>query len=276
LLLGVAAVAVAIAVIVLALAASGVLRLGSTSTGNPTYETFSQATSVAQSRSSSVAGGPWFAFGGVAVVTRAAVLEPVTNVSGALKTAGCTADWIGGMPANVAVPGTPASVALGASAYWAFVLKNASNGILLETIASGSADAVATLGGTNCTAAASYLDSFGSGMQDSPTIIAAANAAGGAAFLVAHPNATQAWAVTGGATFSIISTSPEWLVEYTSCALPAAEDEEGAVFNATVGGTSGVVTAHTNGTVDCALTAAVAPTLGVPTPFAAVLLRKAI
>jgi hypothetical protein len=272
----VAAVAVGIAVVVVALAATGVLHLGATSNSNPADETFAQAQSVAQSQSSSVAGGPWYAFAGVAIVSRAAVLEPVTNVSADLAAVGCTATWIGGVPANVAIPATPASVATGAAAYWAFALKNASNGILLETITSGVADSVATLGGTNCTTAASYFDSFGSGMQDSPAVIEAADAAGGASFLAAYPNATQAWAVSGGATFSVITTSPEWLVEYTSCALPVAATEHGAIFNATVGGTSGVVTAHSNGTVDCALTAAVAPTLAAPVAFAALLVRKAI
>ncbi len=255
------AVVLVAAAVVGALFATGTLRIGSSSSPPPADETFAQAVGLAGSHSGSVSGGPWYAFVGVALLTPVAILEPATNLSTLLTAANCTAHWIGPEPTNVAVPATGPTAALGASAYWTFLLKNASNGILLETVASGDATAVVTLGGTNCTALASVFNSFGSGMQDSPKIVAAANGAGGTAFLAQHANATQAWAVSGGATISVITTSPEWLIEYTSCSLPLVTGETGAVFNATVGGTSATVTEHATGNVDCALTAATGPSL---------------
>ncbi len=267
-------VVVVAAVVVGALFATGTVRLGSSSSPPPADETFSQAVGVAGSRSGSVGGGPWYAFAGVALLTPVAILEPATNLSALLTAANCTARWIGPEPTNVAVPATGPTAALGASAYWTFLLKNASNGILLETVADGMATAVVTLGGTNCTALASVFNSFGSGMQDSPKILGAANAAGGTSFLAEYPNATQAWVVSGGATVSVITTSPEWLIEYTSCALPLVTSASGAVFNATVGGTSATVTNHASGTVDCALTAATGPSLLGPGPGPAPALEK--
>ncbi len=268
------AVVVIAAVVVGALFASGTLHLGSTSSAPPADETFSEAVGVAGSHSGSVGGGPWYAFAGVALLTPVAILEPATNLSALLTAANCTARWIVPEPTNVAVPATGPTAALGASAYWTFLLKNASNGILLETVADGSATAIVTLGGTNCTALASVFNSFGSGMQDSPKIVAAANAAGGSAFLAQHANSTQAWVVSGGATISVITTSPEWLIEYTSCSLPLVTGETGAVFNATVGGTSATVTNHTSGTVDCSLTAATGPSLVGTAPGPAPALEK--
>jgi hypothetical protein len=263
----VAVAAVAVIVVVLALIAGGVIRLGPSTSSNPADETFAQASGVAASRSGSVPGGPWFAFAGVALVTPVAVLEPATNLSAALQLGNCTESWIGGAPANVAIPATGARVATGAAAFWTFLLKNASNGILLETISTGTADAVLTLGGAQCEQFAGLFDSFPSGMLDSPAIIAAANAAGGASFLATDPNATQAWAVVGGVTFDVITTAPEWLVEYTSCSIPASVNAQGTVFNATVEGGSGVVTNHTTGSVDCALSAAVGVGLAEPSQY---------
>jgi hypothetical protein len=100
-----------------------------------------------------------------------------------------------------------------------------------------------------------FIGPFSAGLVDSPAVVSAADEVGGSAFLSAHPNATRVWAVVGGLSFSGLSTSPEWIVEYTSCTLPTSITEVGSTFNATVGGTSGAVTMHANGTANCALTA---------------------
>jgi hypothetical protein len=270
-------VAVIAIVIVAALFATGTIRIGTSNSADPDYETFSQAENVANGAASSVAGGPWYAAVGVGVVTRTAVLEPTTNLSALFKLANCTFAWPGGEPANFGVPATPVSAAVGTAAYWTFGLKNASNGLLLEAVSDGVASALLEASGAKCAETVSYLAQLTPGIIDSPAIVGTVNQIGGSAFLLAHPNATMVWGVIGGVQLGLLgSTSPEWYVEYTSCTLPTSVGEVGATFNASVGGTSGVVLNSFTGPTDCELTA---PTgLGVlvhPDPSAAAV-RKAI
>jgi hypothetical protein len=267
-------VVVAAAVILAALAASGDFHLGSS--GNPADETYSQALGVAQSGASSAGGGPWTAVAAAALVSATTVSEPATNLTNATGVSGCTFHWIGGTPSHLSVAATPSSAAAGTSAFWEFVLKNVSNSLLVETVAQGSASALVDLSGGYCATAAGVLQPLTSSVVNSPTVIAAVDSVGGAAFLSAHANASELWGVIGGATFLTISTEPEWFVDYTSCSVTAAASQHGFVFNATVNGLSGTVTNHTSGAAICSITIPTTPTLVTPTAFAAALLRKAI
>jgi hypothetical protein len=241
--------------VVAALFAFGVLHFGASGSSSE-YLTFSGAQSSAQGASNSVAGGPWFVSLVLSLVTPTAILEPVTNVSSFLTDASCTYDWIHGEPANLAVPSTPASAGLGASAFWVVGLKNASNGLLLETISDANAQALVTIEGHNCSDATAYLVQFPPETVNSPTVLSSVNAAGGSAFLAAHRNATELWAGIGGVGEFGVETTPEWFVEYTSCSFPAIAGESGAYFDANVSGLTGEVTSNHTGTTAC--------TLGIP------------
>jgi hypothetical protein len=272
----VVAVVVVAAVAIAALAAAGVLHFGSTGSSPPANETFSQALGVAQSKASSQAGGPWTAVAGAALVSTLEVTEPSANLTTLEDLTNCNLTWVGGQPSDLIVPATPSGTSIGTSAFWSFALKNESNALLVETVSQGSASALLTLTGGDCATAGSALDGFTSGMPDSPAIIAAVNANGGAAFIGAHANASELWSVDGGFTFLGISTTPEWFVEYTSCSATASPTQTGAVFNATVNGLSAIVTENASGTAECALSVSTGPTLAAPTSFLAILLRKAI
>jgi hypothetical protein len=263
-------------VAIAALFASGVVHLGGSSTPSPTYETFSQAESNAESGSSSVAGGPWYAAFGAAVAIPVAVLEPATNLSSLLSIVNCTPVWPGGEPSNIGIPATGPSASVGAAAYWTFGLKNATNALLVESVSDGVASAVFEASGSACSRSVGYLASFPAGVVDSPAIISAADKVGGAAFLAAHPNATRVWGAIGGLTIGILGISPEWFVEYTSCSLPTSTEGVGAVFNATLGGTSGAVITNSTGTANCVLTAPTGFSLTLHGPPSAVAARKAI
>ena len=272
----VAAAAVVAIVIVGTLFATGMLHLGSSTPPAPTDLTFSQAESAAQSSSASVAGGPWYPVLGAAIVTPVAALEPATNLSAALGVANCTFLWPNGEPENIALPATHPSAAIGTSAYWSVSLKNASNGLLVETVAQGVAAPLVKLGGARCAGFAAFLASFPSGVVDSPSAIKAASAVGGSAFLAEHPNATELWLAVGGISVDGLTSTPDWYLEYSSCAIGAPPTSQGDVFNATVGGLSGVVTAHANGTADCGLTTSEGGSLAVPAPGVGALARKMI
>lgn len=245
-------VVIIVAAIVAALFATGVVRFGAANSSNPQYETFSQARSVAQTGSGSVSGGPWYAVFGAALTVPTAVLEPTTNVTSLTSSTNCTLSWPHGVPANIAIPATPSSAAVGTSAYWTIGFKNITNDLLIEVVSDGLASALLTIGGGSCAVIGSVLLTFPDGMIDSPAIIAAANQAGGAAFLAGHPGASEVWGAVGGESFFGLSVSPEWYVEYSSCSFPAASGT-GEIFNATLGGTSGAVISTHTANVSCAI-----------------------
>jgi hypothetical protein len=270
------AVVVVAVVAIAALAAAGVLHVGATNASPPANETFSQALGVAQSKAGSEPGAPWTAVAGAALVSTLEVTEPSANLTTLKDLTNCSLTWIGGQPPDLIVPATPAGASTGTAAFWWFALKNGSDALMVVTVSQGAATPLVTLTGGDCTEAGSALDAFPSGMPDSPTILAAANAVGGSAFVRAHANASELWTVDGGVTFLGISTTPEWFVEYTSCSATASPTQTGAVFNATVNGLSAVVTKNMSGTAACALSVSTGPTLATPTSFVTGLLRKAI
>jgi hypothetical protein len=246
------AVVVVVAVIA-ALFATGIVRFGAANSSNPTYETFSQARSVAQSGSGSVSGGPWYAVFGAALVTPLGVVEPTTNLTSMTSTTNCNLTWPNGVPSSIAVPATPSSASAGTSAYWAFGLKNISGDLLIEVVSSGTASDLLTLTGGDCATYGSILVTFPSGIVDSPAIIAAANGVGGTAFLAAHPGASEVWGAVGGESFLGFGIGPEWYVEYSTCSLTSTTASTGAIFNATLGGTTGAVISTHTANVSCAI-----------------------
>lgn len=256
---------VVIAVVVAALYATGTLHLGG-SASNSSYETFSQARGVAQSRAGSVPGGTWFAAAAAGIATPSAVLEEVTNLSSLTSNSSCTLTWPNGEPANIEIPATAENAPTGAAAFWTVVFENASDALLVETVSDGSAAALFVATGATCEEVASLLAPFPSGVYDSPSIVTAADQAGGSTFLAAHPNATRTWSVYGGVRFGEISTTPDWLVDYTTCAVPPIAGENGSVFNATVAGLTGDVLNSSSGNEECAPSVPV--NLGLPLPGA--------
>ena len=258
-------VVVVVAVVIAALYATGTLHIGSSSS-NPSYETFSQARGVAQGGAGSVAGGTWFAAAAAGIATPSAVLEQVTNLSTLTAESNCTLTWPNGEPANLEIPATPENAPTGTAAYWTVVFENASNALLVETVSDGTAAALLVASGATCEEIASLLAPFPSGVYDSPSIVTAADQAGGTAFLTAHPNSTRIWSVYGGVRLGEISTTPDWLVDYTTCALPVIAGENGSVFNATVAGLTGDVLNSSSGNHECA--PSLPENLGLPLPDA--------
>jgi hypothetical protein len=272
----VAAVIVVVVVLIAALFVTGVLHLGSSSSA-PAYETFSQAEGVASANSGSVAGAPWFAALGAGVAAPTSILEPVTNLTSLLTSVGCTLVFPHGEPANLDIPSTPTNAATGAAAYWTFGFKNVSNALLIETVSLGVASSLLIANGTACENFVAFLATFPSNVLDSPQIVAAANGAGGSAFLAKYPNATRGWGAVGGIQLgTLASTSPIWEVSYTSCSFPAYSGETGALFNATIAGLTGVVSNSSTSTGACGVTVPttlLAPLHGVAPALAP---RKAI
>ncbi|MGA9839115.1 MAG: hypothetical protein WBF81_03600 [Thermoplasmata archaeon] len=246
------AIAVIAVVVVATLFATGVLSLTPSSTTPPqSYQIFSQAEATAEAGAGSVGGGPWYVVFGAALSVPTSILEPLTNISGLIGMGDCAPTWLAGEPTNLAVPATGPTAPTGAAAFWTFGLKNVTNVLLLESVSDGVAASLVTTSAGVCSELTEYLGSFPAGIVDSPTVVNAADQAGGSAFLAAHPNATQAWGAVAGISFDGLSSSPVWMVAYTSCSFPPSANENGLVFNATIGGTTGVVSASNTSTVSC-------------------------
>ena len=273
----VAVAAVVVAVVIATLFASGILPGNHSSSGGPTYATFSQAEALASAGAGSESGGAWFAVFGAGVASPTAVLEPATNLTSLLALANCSIEWPDGQPANLAIPSTPATAATGAAAFWVFGFKNVSNDLLVELVSAGVASPLFRASGTTCAGGIAFLAPFPAGVLDSPAIVATADQAGGSEFLAAHPNATRVWGAYGGIQLGVLgSTSPVWSVDYTTCSIPPVSGEVGAVFNATLGGTSGAIINSSTSSAACAAALPTGLSLTAHVPAESFALRKAI
>ncbi len=254
-------VALVVAVVLLAaLVATGVVPLAKAPSSSPAFApTFQGAASEGQSTANAAPDGPWAAALGVAFRVPLSLTLPTENLTGQVASVdGCNATLSPHLPTDVVVQGTPSTAGPGASAFWVVVYVNSSGGAVGVMVDGGLSSELFTLGGASCAKLTQYLVPFPSGSPDSPTILDAANTAGGSAFLAAHPNATQVFV---GA--SVVLLEPVWEVVYTTCTLSPLPNTTGSEFNATVIGTT--VENRTTGPVSCSLpSGAGLPTLGVP------------
>ncbi len=262
---------VAVVVVLAALWVTGVLPWGSKGSSGPGgVPTFDGAASEAQPAANGEPGGPWSASAGVGIRLPLALTIPTVNLSQYLtainSAVGCEVTLLGNLPSQEVLAATPASADPGHAAFWVVVFVNGTGGAVGVMVNEGAATPLFSVGG-NATCR-EYLDAlapYPSGSPDSPAIIAAVNASGGSAFLLAHPNATQVFV-----GISAIIIQPAWEVVYTTCSPTVVTGVTGYEFNATVSGTT--VQKHTTGNVSCSLPAGVsldAPAAGtplVPTP----------
>ncbi len=247
-----AATVVAAVAVIAGLYAGGLLPLGRPGNHAPTFApTFQGAASAGQPTANAAPGGPWQPAIGVALRLPDSITVPPANFTQYLGafggSTGCRVSLDPELAGDVQVQGTPASAGAGASAFWVVVYVNGTGGALGVMVNGGVAAPLLSLGGNaTCRATLRYLVPFPSGAPDSPAVVDSANAAGGRAFLVAHPNATQVFL-----GISVVLLLPTWEVVYTTCSLTLAANTTGSQYNATVSGTT--VQTHANGTATCSL-----------------------
>ncbi|MCI4365759.1 MAG: hypothetical protein L3K10_06855 [Thermoplasmata archaeon] len=251
-LLPVVVVVVAIVVVIGVLAASGVLFRSSQVSTTEAYSTLSEAESVAGPAASHASSGSWSTVVAVAIRTSIGISLPLLALPSVSNlTSGCNLTSLPGAPASVSIDTTPTSALGGHAAFWLLILSDGRTGLLAVSVDLGAPSALFSVTGTGCVSSSSMLVPFPSSAGDSPSIVAAANSSGGAAFLGQHPTATQLWAGVGGVSVgSLVKTSPIWAVIYTSCPVPYPINETGADFNATLVGAS--VLSSSAGPVNCA------------------------
>lgn len=154
-------------------------------------------------------------------------------------------------------PGLPRERFGGSLAVLELAYRNASSGgeILLISVTNGTGALTALVPNVGGCATYSELATFvapiSTSVWDSPDVLSSVDAAGGGAFLAAHPAATVTMGVSGEVALFTLNEPSVWNVVYSLCSLgtpgPAAQPE----FNATVDALSGAVTFSQESTVNC-------------------------
>lgn len=206
-----------IVVVLLILAATGALPwFNSGSGGGP--RSFSQARSESQPAANAYSGGPWTLGAAVAAVPGATMSIPFNATVGTNTslTSGCSLTQLA--KGNLTIAGSQ-NISGGSSNEWVFLFKNTAGSALFVSDNDGKVQLVGTLSGSVCGSAFSALNPIPSTVTDSTTAAATVGAAGGYAFLRAHPQANATIEAIGGISFFGINVPAQWLFVYSTCAI---------------------------------------------------------
>ena len=253
------AAVVIVVLLVLVLALTGVLSPGSSGSS---AASFAGSRGSAQSVANGAAGGPWTLLLAVGIATQGTYTgsaSNVTGIAGSVSGSQCTYTPAPGAPSSLSAPGV-GNVSLGNAGAWLYLYTNTTGSVLLVTVTGGAATLLGTIAGSSCDLASSGFTAIpSSGIIDSTTASADAGAAGGYAFLSAHPTANATFALIGG--YSILGTSigATWVVEYLSCALSGPGPASAPSFLAVLSATTGDVLEARASTVTCPSTSSNPP-----------------
>ena len=238
---------VAVVVVVLLVLVFLVPSSPSSSGGGPsTAETYSQALPGATSAVSGFGGGGWALVLSVGFVTNTTTTLPVNETS--ILADGCNLTTVSSAT-TITIPGSSVNRSAGTSPAWEFAYRNASDGIALVDVTSGTASVLGTISGS-CTSLFGFLSVVPANVIDSSTAAAAVEPAA-SAFLRANPSAGAEFALVGGVSFGTESVGPEWEVAYSTCPVSPTASGTGTEFNATVNGLTGEVLYSATNTIDC-------------------------
>lgn len=233
-------VGVVAAIVVFALFAGGVIPLTHSSSGSSDV-TYARASSLAESATNAVAGGPWTPIEAVGIDSTSGFTLVLENLS----QANCSLALVGSASPVLHIPSDRA-FSSGASPWWSLVYVNRSAPrILLVDVVNGSAQPLAV--GTGL--CASTLAGFGalpSHAVDSPGPASELWNVGGSYFASVHSNLplnllmglTGGGAITNG-TGTTLKFGATWLLVFSPCGSPYGGGPSGkqpvylAPFNAT-------------------------------------------
>lgn len=240
----------AIAVVLLLLA--GLLLAGSSGGGGPPSTTggVTYVSAVSTGRQAGSLHGSW-----ELVNTFGLDLANATTVPLNFSTLGnCTfTSFSGALPTSLTIPAFAGSLTSGALAEWLFTYRSPGTGAeLAVAVTAGVANLVVEISGAGCPGLGSNITPVPSNVVDSPTAVAALDAAGGSTFLAAHPKGVSLLATLFPFTLGSSAVSVYWQLSYTTCPVLFSSGppsgHPGVIFSASVNGTTGLVvpgSAHT-------------------------------
>lgn len=225
-----------VAVLLVALAATGVLPILPRHSGGPT--TFQSAEGAANLVAQGFQGQAWTLVVAEGIgLNHTYATPPISGTAGT----GCSVMNLGADPSgNVSFPPTVGSVGSGAASAWLLIYRGSANGILLVTVLDGYASLYAWVYGT-CAAVLGFFSPIPSGVLDSDRVAVIVNAAGGSAFLSAHPNAEASWVLSEPSLGPFGTVAPSWQVAYGYCGTEPGNLTGGMQFDARVGALNGSV-----------------------------------
>ncbi len=208
--------------------------------GTTSTPTFSDAQQAANSAAGGYHGGGWSGLAAVAFATVQATEFTATQIEEVIGAVHCTVTWNPSAPQIIRVPATPAGTSTGGASSWFFLYSNSALALLTVVVTNGSAQPLFTATGGSCALVPAALQPL-SGVVDSSTAVAAANAKGGTSFLATYPEVNRTWAVA-----SPLLVGPTWIVNYSECPIPPPVNASvhSVEFNATVDAQTGVVLTH--------------------------------
>ncbi len=210
---------------------------GSSPAGTPS--TFATAWNQANQSAKAYGSGSWKTYLAAGISTPIASTQSTDSVNN-LSSPGCTATPASGLPSSVHLPAAnPTTGGLGS--VWFFLYGNGSDLVLFLDNGASAIPAL-TLTGSCSTVYNSYFQPLSPSVLNSPQVTQAVRS-NASAFLAANSNLTTSYAVIGGLSYLGLSIPSTWTLAYTTCGLTETAGSTGNTFNATLGSTTGVVSA---------------------------------
>jgi hypothetical protein len=216
-------------------------------TGGTVAQAFASTDAAAMAWASSFRGGGWgvlgaggYALPGSQIPNGSVTSSAFINISDGGSSCAYTSLVPAGQTFKIAA--TPGNRTAGSGSYWRVDMTNASNGVLTVLELGGVIEPLAV--GT-CSGNFSQFFQFQAlppAIIDSPAAASAALAAGGAAFVHAHPDFYADYAISDGYTSGQngSSTPPEWMVAFVDCGSPPTQGPS-TQFSATVDALTGAI-----------------------------------
>jgi hypothetical protein len=180
------------------------------------------------------------------------------------NTDNCNVTILPGVSSTITIPAGPSNQSDGAATAWIFFYRNGAEAYLIVSVIDGQAEALATIkSGQACSPIFGLFNSVPGNVIDSSAALRAVlpNAT---AFLSAHPQATEEYALLGGYSFLSAHAPPTWRINYTSCPVDATTAQTGSAFNATVNAITGAaIFEQSRSGIDCRSSSTV--TFALPT-----------
>ena len=253
------AVAVVIVVAILILALLGILPFFKSA--GQSGSSFGDTRGPAQSTANGNPGGPWTLIlsGGVAMHSTTDISKLNTTL-GTVPSSNCTLSPASGSPPTT-IQGV-GNVSQGLASAWVFVYRNGAGGLMAVSDFAGSFQVLGAATGSGCASSFGNFQPIPAGVIDSTTAARAADAAGGYAFLQAHPSANGTIGIIGGVTYFGLTVGSEWVVGYSACPFVNSAPVSEPYFNALVNASTGTVVQTMSSTMTCAVNA-----VGAKTPI---------
>jgi hypothetical protein len=196
--------------------------------------------------------GPWLLLAAVGLALANETTLPINLTTGN----NCTIRSLSGpIPSSLSLPSFHGNFTNGLAPAWDLEYGQSASASLLEVlVVGGVAKLVVELSGTGCIGVNTFFEPLPSNVVDSPIAVAAAAAAGGEAFLQAHPTGVSEEMALLSFNSSGSRSGPEWAVSYSTCSpflIGTGSGAPGATFDAAVNATTGAVLPGTPTTLSC-------------------------